>query len=270
MPLKPRIVLATLMIASVLGIYLTWAGSTVSIVVPIASWVTIVSLGTLLTNGFLWLRYIEEAEKQPRWLVRRWSQLGYAALGGTIAGLTVRLFSATNVVIASLSLIIGITIGTIVFGAAIAVGRRSNYSDIPRLLVLTIAVSAGLGLIVVAWRDVGMEGGTIGVAVVRAIHLVAVGAWIGGAVWHNTLVASALATDSSTDIKPVIRRFQRVVPLFIVAILLTGIHQTITWLGVYLSVYLTTTIGLLVGLKVLSLVLLTTLVVHGRIRNRTS
>lgn len=270
MPLKPRIVLATLVVASILGIYLTWAGTTVSIVVPIASWVTIVSLGTLLTNGFLWLKYAEETEQQPKWLVHRWSRLGYAALGGSIAGLTVRLLSAANVVIAPLSLVIGIMIGVVVLGATTTVGQRSNYSSAPRSLVLAIAVSAGIGLVAVAWIDVGMERKAIGAIIVRAVHLIAAGAWIGGAVWHNTLVVSALTTDSSTDIRPVVRRFQRIVPLFIVVLLLTGVYQAITWLGVYFSVYLTTTVGLFVGLKVLLLILLTTLVVHGRVRNRAS
>ena len=48
MPLKPRIVLAILVGASILGVSLTWTRTTELVVIPLAMWIAIVSLGTLL------------------------------------------------------------------------------------------------------------------------------------------------------------------------------------------------------------------------------
>jgi putative copper resistance protein D len=115
-----------------------------------------------------------------------------------------------------------------------------------------------------------MDGRSFGAVAVRALHLVAVGAWIGGAVWHNTVVVPALGSDSQTGVKPTIRRFRRVVPLFTAVVLLTGLHQATTWLGTTLAPYLNTQVGLTVVAKLVALGVLVALVAHGRYQHRRS
>jgi putative copper resistance protein D len=270
MPLKPRIVLATLAVASMLGVSLTWSSTAASIVVPLASWVAIVSLGTLLTNGFLWHSYADKSETRPAWLVRRWARLGYLAGGGAVAGLTVRLASAADVMTPPQSVVVGIVTGTVVIGGIATGGQRSRDTGSPLSLVRSVAVAAGLGLVAIAWLDVAMESGAIGATIVRAVHLLAVGAWLGGAVWHNTLVVPALTASDATEIRPVVHRLQRIVPLLIVAVLLTGLHQSVTWLGTQLPTYLTTGVGQFIGVKLLAVALLAALVALSHVKRRTS
>ena len=270
MPLKPRVVLATLLGASGIGVCLTWAGTSDAVVAPIASWVAIVSCGAVLTNGILWHRYAQTTETRPEWLIRRWSRLGYVAGGAAVAGLTVRLLSAADVAPAAHAVLIGTSTGVVSLVVGTAAIHQGDHSGSHRRLVLPVAVAAGFGLTAIAWLDVGMDGGPVSAIIVRAVHLVAVGAWMGGAIWHNALVVPALTAAGDTDIRPVVHQFRRVVPLFIVAVLMTGIHQAGTWLGASLSTYLTTTVGLLVGLKFLSVIFLAALVALSRVRSRTS
>jgi putative copper resistance protein D len=270
MPRKPRVVLGTLVVASLLGVFLTWTGTDTSPVVPVASWVATVSLGTVLTNGILWYWYTREAGTRPAWLVRRWSQVGHAAGVAALAALVVRVVTAADFGTAPVSLALGGLTGTVAVGVTAAVNRRTVPSAISRPLVLVVTVSAGLGLVVIAWADVGMDGRSFGAVAVRALHLVAVGAWIGGAVWHNTVVVPALGSDSQTGVKPTIRRFRRVVPLFTAVVLLTGLHQATTWLGTTLAPYLNTQVGLTVVAKLVALGVLVALVAHGRYQHRRS
>jgi hypothetical protein len=50
-------------------------------------------------------------------------------------------------------------------------------------------------------------------------------------------------------LRPVVQRFYQFVPLFVVAGLVTGGYQAMTWLGTQLSVYLITSVGKFVSLK---------------------
>ncbi|MFC7078581.1 CopD family protein [Haloarcula halophila] len=270
MPRKPRVVLATLVVASLLGVSLTWTGTDTSPVSPVASWVAIVSLGTVLTNGLLWYWYTCMAGRRLPWLVRRWSQVGHVAGVAALASLVVRLATAADVGTAAVSLALGGLTGTVALGVTVAVNRRTVPPEISRPFVLVIAVSAGLGLVAIACADVGMNGGSFGAVAVRALHLVAVGAWIGGAVWHNAVVVPAVRSDRQTGVRPVVQRFRRLVPLFVAVVLLTGLYQASTWLGTTLAPYLSTQVGVTVVVKLVALGALVALVAHGRYQQRRS
>lgn len=266
MPLKPRIVLTLLGVASFVGVFLTWASTGAWPVTPLASWVAIVSLGTLLTNGFLWLWYTRETDKRPERVVRRWYRIGYVASTAAVAGLSLRFLPVTNGVPAGISLVVGGFAGTVTLGGLTVLKRWSPHGEITRWVVRTGVVLACSGLVTIAWADVGMDGGAVGAVAVRALHLVAVAFWIGGAVWHNGVVVPAMRSDSHTGIQPVVKRFRRGVPLLIIVALLTGLHQATTWLGWALSTYLTTTVGMFIALKLTILGILVILVAHGRFR----
>lgn len=267
---KPHVVLVMLLVASATGMYLSWAGAGLPLFVPVASWVAIVSLGTVLTGGSLWLAYAARTngDDHPRWLSRRWVRFGHLAVGGSVVGLVVRQLGTGSTSTGGGSLLI-VVAGLLFLCGAVSVIVGTERSTVNRRVTALSVVLAGLGIAGIAWADVAMDGGTISIVVVRAIHLVGVGAWIGGALWHNTLVLPAIDRGAIGEIRPVVRRFQRVVPLFIVALFATGTHQAITWLGTQPSTYLTTTVGRLIGLKVALLLVLTALVVLTRVRART-
>ncbi|MBV0901929.1 hypothetical protein [Haloarcula salina] len=270
MALKPRLVLATLLTASLLGASLTWAGSAVSLVVPFASWIAVVSLGTLLTAGPLWWMFTEVTEVQPDRLARRWATLVYTAGGAAVTGLCIRLLGGGAVVNRPLPSTMPLAVGVVVLGGlAVGVRRMDRTRPSHRFVGLGSALAVG-GLVGLAWADVGMGGGTLGETVVRAIHLVAAGAWIGGAVWHNTVVVPSLAAPDGDGLKTVLRRFQRAVPVLIVAVLGTGVHQATTWLGTAPSTYLSTSAGRFVTLKLAAVLALATVVARSLLKRRST
>jgi putative copper resistance protein D len=114
-----------------------------------------------------------------------------------------------------------------------------------------------------------MSGGTFEETVVRAIHLVAAGAWIGGAIWHNIVVVAVRAAPDGAGVKPVLRGFQRIVPLLVIAVLGTGMHQATTWLGTSPSTYLTTSVGRVVTLKLVAVLVLATVVARSLLKQRS-
>jgi len=120
----------------------------------------------------------------------------------------------------------------------------------------TLAGATTLGLVGLAWGDVSIQGGATVDVLVRAVHLWTIGLWIGTAVWHNTVVVPALKGDVLAAVRPVVRRFQRCVPVLVLGVLVTGLYQATTWLGTRLSVYTTTSIGQLVALKLLLLLVI--------------
>ncbi|WP_436929002.1 hypothetical protein [Halosimplex halobium] len=270
MPLKPRVVVCTLFGASAVGVALTWFGTGVSIAVPAASWAAIVSLGTLLTTGILWATYPSKPGRPPEWLARRWSRVGTLAVAGAVAGLAIRAVHAVTAVGPSLATGVGLAAGTVSVAAIAAAGRQFDSPFRPQAVALVAGTAAGGGLLAIAWLDVGTRGGSLTATAVRSVHLVAAGAWIGGAVWHNTVVVPALAADGDAGIRPVVRQFRRAVPLFVAAVAVSGLHQAVTLLGANPEAYVATALGRLVALKIAALALLSGLVVHGLARSRSA
>lgn len=142
-----------------------------------------------------------------------------------------------------------VLVGTRSGRVPVRVGDRQRQAQI-------LAGAATLGLVGLAWGDVSIQGGATVNVLVRTLHLWAVGLWIGAAVWHNVVVVPALKRDAISDVRPVVRRFQRFVPVLVLGVLATGIYQATTWLGTRLSVYTTTSVGQLVALKLLLLVVI--------------
>jgi len=83
---------------------------------------------------------------------------------------------------------------------------------------------AAVGLVGIAWGDVGRQGGTTLDIAVRTLHLWVVGLWIGAALWHNGVAVPALARNDISTLRPVVRRFQRFVPLLVVVVLIGVTH----------------------------------------------
>jgi len=270
MPRKPHLILGTLLAASLAGTYLSWAGSQAPVAGPVASWVATVSLGTLLTASVLWHRYARRAPLRPDWLTRRWTRLRYAAAGAAIASLVVRVVATDALVNTSVSSASGLAAGLVVLGAFAVAVRRAGHARPPRGVAVLGSGAAVAGLVGLAWLNVGTTGGSLEQIAVRAVHLVAAGAWIGGAVWHNAVGVPAHAAASDTGVPPVLRGFQRVVPLLVVATLATGLHQAVTWLGTNPSTYLTTTVGRLVALKLVAVLALATVVARALLKRASA
>lgn len=270
MPRKPRLILGTLLTASLAGTYLSWVGSPTPVAGPVASWVATISLGTLLTTSVLWHRYARRTALRPDWLTRRWTRLRYAAAGAAIAGLGVRVTATDALVNAPISSASGLAVGLVVLSGLAVVVRRAGHAQPPRGFAVLGSGAAVAGLVGLAWLNVGTTGGSLEQTAVRAVHLVAVGAWIGGAVWHNAVGVPAHATASDTGVPPVLRGFQRMVPLLVVATLATGLHQAVTWLGTNPSTYLTTTVGRLVALKLAAVLVLATVVARALLKRASA
>jgi hypothetical protein len=270
MPRKPRLILGTLVTASLAGTYLSWAGAPAPVTGPVASWVATISLGTLLTTSVLWHRYAQRAALRPDWLTRRWTRLRYAAAGAAITSLGVRVVATDELVNAPVSSASVLAVALVFLGGLAAVVRRTGYVRPPRGFAVLGSGAAVAGLVGLAWLNVGTTGGSLERTAVRAVHLVSVGAWIGGAVWHNTVGVPAHAAASATGVTPVLRGFQRMVPVLVVATLATGLHQAVTWLGTNPSTYLGTTVGRLVTLKLVAVLVLATVVARSLLKRRTA
>jgi len=140
--------------------------------------------------------------------------------------------------------------------SSLSIGRLARYGSF---------VAAVIGLLVLAWHETGS--GTID-WVVRLVHLGAVALWLGGATWHNSVVAPTIRSnpDLGSALRAQARRFRRHLPVVIVAIFLTGTHQTVRLFGPALEPLLTTPLGQVVVGKLLLLAVLTGLVLVTLLR----
>ncbi len=266
MPLRPRLVLGLLLAASVAGVSLTWGDTGNGLVVSVGSWLAVVSLGTLWTTGLLWLRYPRDDERGPPWLLARWSRVATLAAGGAVCGLLLCVLGTRPGLDPFSASVLGVTSLLVVGGLGSVIVSRGSHREGSRLVAFGAALAAGVALVGLAVGSVGRDGGALGTTVVRALHLLAVGTWLGGAVWHNTVVVPAVTADEQTAIRPLLGTFRGVVPLLIATVLLTGLVQATTWLGTGLSAYLTTTVGHLVLGKLAVVLVLAAIVGHARLR----
>jgi len=112
---------------------------------------------------------------------------------------------------------------------------------------------AVLALSLSAAADVALAGGGIVPMASRAIHLLAFGAWVGGAVWN---IFVAVPTGQLRPTPPVVRaageqleRFRWTVRFVIPTLVLTGVFQSVDALGTSPGTYVGTTAGLAVLAK---------------------
>jgi hypothetical protein len=255
--LKPRITLGILLVASVVGVYLAWLPTSVSAVVPGVSWLAIVALGVVLGSSLL--RSIAVARVDgvsARTVSDRWDLLDRAALGAAIVGTGLRLLAVPRSPTTGSSLLLLLAGAGLLTAPATWSGRIPVGVGGRRREARMLAGAATLGFVGIAWVDVSMQGGATADVLVRTLHLWAVGLWIGAATWHNAVVVHALRRDALPAVRPVVRRFQRGVPVIVLAVLVTGFYQATTWLGTRPAAYTTTAAGRLVALKLLSLVVI--------------
>jgi len=252
--LKPRVTLGVLLVASVVGVSLAWLPTPVPAVVPGVSWLVIVAFGVVLASSLLRTISLTGVDEPSAQVVsRRWNQLDRISLGGALVGVTLRLLMRPQDAATGPGLLV------LLAGAALLLvfGARSGRVPVrvcDRRQARLLAGAATLGLVGLAWGDVSTQGGATVDVLVRTVHVLAVGLWIGAAVWHNAVVVPALKRDALSAVRPVVRRFQRIVPILVLGVLVTGLYQATTWLGTRLSVYTTTSVGHLVTLKLLSLI----------------
>jgi len=254
--LRPRATLGVLLVASVVGVSLAWLPTSVPAVVPGVSWLVIVAFGVVLASSLLRTIALTRVGGESAQVVsRRWSQLDRISFGAALVGTALRLLTRPEDTATGPGLFL------LLAGVALllVIGARSGRSPVrlcDRRQAQLLAGAATLGLVGLAWGDVTIQGGATVDVLVRTVHLWAVGLWIGAAVWHNTVVVPALKHDALSAVRPIVRRFQRFVPVLVVGVLVTGLYQATTWLGTRLSVYTTTPVGQLVALKLLLLVVI--------------
>jgi len=228
----------------------------VSALVPGVSWLVIVAFGVVLASSLLRTIALTRVGGESAQVVsRRWNQLDRIAFGTALVGTAFRLLTRSQDTATGPGLLV-LFVGVALL---LVVGARSGQVPVSvcdRRQAQTLAGAATLGLVGLAWGDVSIQGGATVDVLVRTVHLWAVGFWIGAAVWHNTVVVPALKHDALSAVRPIVRRFQRFVPVLVLGVLVTGLSQATTWLGTRLSVYTTTSVGQLVALKLLLLVVI--------------
>jgi hypothetical protein len=265
---RPRLILVLLLVASAVGVHLTWLSISAPLIIPGASWLAIIGLGIVLGNNLLRIIYRVQYpdEKPPVWLSRRWDRIDQVGSIAGISGLVVRFLTVPPNSGAGHKFLIGIVVVLLVIFSGLQYGLddelREHLSWNQHLMVGIAAI----GICGLAWGDIAMQQKTEIALVIRILHLGAVSIWIGAAVWHNGLVVPALAREEDTQLRPIIRRFQRFIPLLVLAVFATGVYQAILWLGTRISTYLQTSIGHLIGLKLALLLSVTVLIVITHIQ----
>jgi hypothetical protein len=255
----PKIALTIILTASLAGTVLTLRlGGGESLAVVLAKWGYLVSLGVLVgglcwKHGFVRPQDLDEGTSEYcRRMYDRFDRIALLATGGLVVtgGVVLARYWQS---VPGAALPAGVTL---FFGGLLVVLAASQYRTQPvgeqfrgPRGVSALALAVGL-LVATAAAEVALRYGTVGLAAVRTLHLLAFGLWLGGAVW-NIFVAVPTGQESPTV--PVVRaagqqleRFRWAVRLIFPTIFLTGLYQAYAALGDSLVVYLGSTLGLLV------------------------
>lgn len=246
-PLKPRIVLAALLLASAAGTTLAWQSRPAA---AVGSWLLVVSFGALAVGGSLEIR--------RGFPGGRWGRLEVAGGVAVVAGAVLRVAGGAATTGPS-----GTLLPAVAAACALTI-LAGRVGVLPRWPAVALAAA---GLLALAWADGAARGDAPLGLFVRTVHLVSVGAWIGGAVWHNAVAVPAIVAEDGS-IRPVVGAFQRFVPLLVAAVFPTGLHQAATGYGTVPSAYLGTSAGHLVVGKLLLFGLLAALVAGTVLRKR--
>ena len=137
--------------------------------------------------------------------------------------------------------------------------RRHGY-DAGYAPALSVAILALL-LVTQAFLQVGHDlAGGAWLFTLRAVHLLAFGAWLGGAVWNVFIAVGAAREDLNLTAVIVanaqLERFRWIVRIAFPAIVLTGLLQAQVFLGVNVASLWQTTFGLFVLAKLALMTLL--------------
>lgn len=243
-PLKPRLVLAVLTVASFGGVWLATGGTWLA---AVGRWLTVAATGAL-AGGFYWRVALVDGDPDgtavSRWrAVRRWTALALLVGVGTV------LLAGS---VAPGRLPGAVTVGTLaVLGVTSLVAHTGTRRF--RLAMLALALP---GLAALA----GVTTAGPGQWAVRTVHLGAFALWFGGALWHNAVVLPA--RRSRPEPVPAMRdaavRFRRHLPGTLALLLATGGYQALSLVDP--GALAATTVGRVVLLKLVLLAVLAVMV----------
>jgi len=261
--LLPKIALAVILGASLIGVWLTGRlGGQSSIGVTLAKWVYLVSLG-VLTGGLVWkhlfVRPRDLGTGASEYCAEMYSRFDRIAVGAVV----VLAASAPVVLIGYLSmlgtrpLVIGLgAVFSLWLATTLATARRSapvdeQFRSPAGLLAVVLAATV---VVLTALAEVSLRGFEPAAAVVRTLHLLAFAAWLGGAVWN---IFVAVPTGQRHPTTAVVRaagdqleRFRWAVRVIIPTLLLTGAYQAVDVFGLAAETYLGSFAGAAVLAKV--------------------
>lgn len=264
--IQSRIVLGLLLGGSFAGVWLAhWGSPPLS---RVLWWAIVIANGTLV-GGLYWRVVLFDASRfddtnTARWVQNRWRRLETvsvwsfalcAAAGLSLApsGIGTAALGAGAVV--SPVLWVGIRRGG-VDGAGSA--RRTAYVR-AALLTSTLVALGGF-----AWLETGTS---IVDWAVRFGHVGSFALWIGGALWHNSLIIPVLRSSVAADaLKQQADRFRRHLPAVILLFFVTGTYQTMGVIDLSLAAFLGSAVGRLIGVKLLVLLVLTGLVLANLVQ----
>ncbi|ELY86352.1 hypothetical protein [Natrinema altunense] len=258
----PKVALVVILAGSLAGTWVSGRLGGQSAAVTLAKWLYFVALG-VLTGGLVWKHCFVRprdlgmgagdycAEMYARFDQIATGSVTVLAVTGPVvlAAYASRLESGPLVV--GLGVLLAAWLGTLVVTTRGSGPVDEQFRRPAGLfaLALALAVVAGTGLAEVSLREFGPIA-----AAVRTIHLLAFGAWIGGAVWN---IFVAVPTGQQRPTAAVARaageqleRFRWAVRFIIPLLFLTGLVQAVTVFGVRLETYVAAPIGIAVLAKV--------------------
>jgi len=256
----PKVALVVILLSSLVGTVLSMhLSGTASPGVVLAKWSYFVALG-VLGGGLLWKHGFVRpsdldsgAETYCERMYDRFDRIATAAVVVLLVSSPVVLVEYERVLGASVTVVVlVVTLGGFLLTMAISVRRGQSVDEAFRSIAGVAAVGFVTCVIVVSGlAEVRLRGGGTTAAVVRAIHLLAFAAWIGGAVWN---IFVAVPTGQEHRTVPVVEaagrqleRFRWAVRFIIPVLVLTGVYQAIDALGDAVGAY----VGSVAGLAVL-------------------
>jgi len=260
--IAPRFVLLALLAAALGGVWIGdgWRdpGSV------LAWWITLVALGALLGGTYWRLVLFRSAAYEDPALARgtrsHWRRIELAvavvvivAVAGVVGRNHVDPAAGQPEAVLVAAVLTG---GTAAIGAALLEFRRPEVTVVLR----TIALIAAAGAIGAA---AAVEVSTVDPTAwsVRLLHLLAVGLWLGGALWHNAVVLP-LGGPVAPGLRTQVKRFRRHLPAVVVVVFATGFSQTHRLFGTDVGAVLETDVGRVIILKLALLAALVALIVR--------
>ncbi len=184
--------------------------------------------------------------------------LGIAALVG-LAILTPSYWSVVGAQVAAEHAALFLAYAFLALWAVLAVRRRHGHDT--RSVQALSTVTLGLLLVTQAFLQVGHDmPGDVWLFALRSVHLLAFGAWLGGAVW-NVFIAVGTAREDLNMTAVIVanaqlERFRWIVRTAFPTIVLTGLLQAQVFLGLNVASLWQTTFGLFVLAKLALVALL--------------
>ncbi|RKD97777.1 hypothetical protein [Halopiger aswanensis] len=250
-PLRPRVVLALLLFASLAGCWIVGSrgGDPAAVV---REWIVLLGLGATL-GGVGWRLVLYPGRVPADEACRSFVDLRYALIELlAVVGAAVGAASAVAGTISSSggphTPLRPLALSTIVL--ALAVDRVGDGTTDRWWRFLAVLGGASALTVTAADHVLSVGGGPVDVAV-RVGHLGAFAVWFGGALWHNVVVVGVARRfpDSREPLRAQAFAFRRVVAVLLPAVVLTGLEQAATFVGTTSTVYLETVPGRLVVAK---------------------